>query len=169
MMSPLPEHERVKSLIHDLLRLLTLEIDLAMVCLGSTTFRRKDKLSGTEPDDCYYFKDEKRMRGRKRWDPKRDPPPEVVVEVDVTRKSVDREPVYAKLGVPEIWRWDGQRLICLLRVEQSYSPFEFSKALPFLKPADLTPFIQMVWRQGENAILKRFRRWIHQQKWGPGK
>src|SRR5687767_10835429 len=56
MMSPLPEHERVGLLIHDLLRLLTLELGLPMVCLGSTTFRREDKLKGTEPDDCFYFK-----------------------------------------------------------------------------------------------------------------
>src|SRR6187402_763072 len=48
MMSPLPEHERVKQVIHDLLRMMTLELGLPMVCLGSTTFRREDNLRGTE-------------------------------------------------------------------------------------------------------------------------
>src|SRR4051812_49434504 len=117
MMSPLPEHEGVKSFIHDLVRTLALELDIGMTCLGSTTFRRQDKGKGLEPDDCYYFKDEKRMRGRKRLNLKKDPPPELVVEIDVTSSSVPREGIYVGLGVREIWRWDGARLECLELVE----------------------------------------------------
>src|SRR5688500_4879962 len=166
MMSPLPEHEVIKNLIHDMMRLLTMELDMPMKCLGSTTFRWQEKRGGMEPDDCYYFRDEKRMRARKRWNPKRDPPPEIVVEVDVTRRSVDREPVYLKLGVPEIWRWDGIRLSCLLRRGEAYTPSARSKALPFLDPADLTRFLKMAWRQEENAILRQFLKWVKRQEWG---
>ena len=99
------------------------------------------------------------------WDAKRDPPPDLVVEVDVTHRSVDREPVYAALGVPEIWRWDGARLAFLALRGQSYEPVQRSTAFPFLSRSDLSPFIRAIWRQEENAILKKFLAWVRSQNW----
>jgi Uma2 family endonuclease len=160
MMSPLPEHERVKKIVDVLIRGLTWELGIEVVSLGSTTFRRKDRAKGLEPDECYYFKDEKKMRARKRLNLKKDPPPELVVEVDVTHRSVDREPVYAGLGVPEIWRWDGKQLQCLELVGGQYMPRERSMVFPFLVVAELTRFVKMLWRVGENAILAKFREWV---------
>jgi Uma2 family endonuclease len=161
MMSPLPEHEHVKSLIHDLVRLLTLELNIPMKCLGSTTFRRQDKAKGLEPDDCYYFKNARRMRSRKRLNPKRDPVPELVVEVDLTSPSVPREPIYAALGVPEIWRWKNRRLDCLELTGGQYRERQKSLAFPFLAPGDLTRFIRMrATQDDDNEILRKFRDWV---------
>src|SRR5258706_6472159 len=61
MMSPLPEHERPKKIIGRLIETLSYELGIEIACLGSTTFRRRDKEKGLEPDECYYFKEEKRM------------------------------------------------------------------------------------------------------------
>ena len=161
MMSPLPEHEHVKSPIHDLVRLLTLELNVPMKCLGSTTFRREDKAKGLEPDDCYYFKHARRLRSRKRVDLKRDPAPELVVEVDITHRSVPREPIYAAFGVTEIWRWDGRQLHCLVLVGEAYNTRETSVAFPTLKPADLTRFIRMLPdADDDNEILRKFVTWV---------
>jgi Uma2 family endonuclease len=162
MMSPLPEHERVKSLIHDLVRLLTLELNVPMKCLGSTTFRREDKAKGLEPDDCYYFKHARRMRGKKRVNLKRgDPAPELVVEVDITRRSVPREPIYAGLGVPEIWRWDGRKLECLTLADDTYAVRDTSLAFPTLTPADLTRFVKLLPdADDDNEILRAFVAWV---------
>jgi Uma2 family endonuclease len=157
MMSPLPEHERVKKIVGRMIEALTEELGTEVVSLGSTTIRRKDREKGLEPDECYYFKDEKKMRTRKRLNLKKDPPPELVVEVDVTRRSVDREPVYAGLGVPEVWRWDGRQLQCLELVAGQYRPRERSLVFPFLAVGELTRFVKMLWRMGENAILAKFR------------
>jgi Uma2 family endonuclease len=166
MMSPLPEHEHVKSLVHDLVRMLTLELEIPMKCLGSTTFRRQDKLKGLEPDDCYYFKNARRMRGRKRLNLKRDPVPELVVEIDVTRPSVPREPIYAGLGVPEIWRWNGRQLECLELATGKYRTRTTSLAFPFLNPADLTRFIRLrATEDDDNEILRRFSDWIRASGW----
>jgi Uma2 family endonuclease len=136
-----------------------------MVCLGSTTFKRQDKRKGTEPDDCYYFREAMKIRARKHWDPKRDPPPELVVEVDVTRRSVAREPVYAALGVPEIWRWERGQLICLVWDGRTYVPADVSRALPFLKPGELARFVRLLWTEEENVILRRFLKWVRARKW----
>jgi Uma2 family endonuclease len=165
MMSPLPEHEEVKVLVHDLIKALALELNLEMKSLGSTTFRRKDKAKGLEPDECFYFKHEKRMRGRKRLNLKKDPPPELVVEVDITHRSVDREAIYAGLGVPEIWRWDGTKLECLELAAGAYRLRAKSLVFPFLAPADLTRFIRMRTRTGETAIVRKFREWIRASGW----
>jgi Uma2 family endonuclease len=165
MMSPLPEHEQPKKLIARLIEALTEERGIEVAPLGSTTFRRKDLGKGLEPDECYYFKNEKRMRGRKRLDLKRDPPPELVVEIDVTHRSIDREPIYAALGVPEIWRWDGTKLQCLERTGDAYRIRTTSLAFPFLNPAELTRFVRMRGRVGQNAIVRKFREWVRANGW----
>jgi Uma2 family endonuclease len=165
MMSPLPEHEEVKTLIHDLIKALVGELNIEIKSLGSTTFRREDKAKGLEPDQCYYFKNERRMRGRKRLNLKKDPPPELVIEIDITHRSVDRETIYAGLGVPEIWRWDGTKLECLELTAGAYRLRTKSLAFPFLAPADLTRFIRMRSRTGENAILRKFRDWVRASGW----
>ena len=165
MMSPLPEHEEVKKVIGRLIEQLSYDLDVEVKSLGSTTFRRSDKAKGLEPDECYYFKNEKQMRGRKRLNLKKDPAPELVVEIDVTRRSVDREPIYAGLGVPEIWRWDGTKLECLELHGGRYRPRERSLAFSFLAPAGLTRFIRMRTRVGENALIRKFREWVRANGW----
>jgi Uma2 family endonuclease len=165
MMSPLPEHEEVKKVIARLVENLSFEIGIEVKSLGSTTFRRSDKAKGLEPDECYYFKDEKKMRGRKRLNLKKDPPPELVVEIDVTHSSVPREAIYVGLGVPEIWRWDGTRLECLELAGGAYRPRERSLVFPFLAPRELTRFIRMRGRIGENALVRKFRDWVRANGW----
>jgi Uma2 family endonuclease len=164
MMSPFPEHEQVKKIVDLFIRVLTWELGIEVASFGSTTYRRKDAQKGLEPDECYYFKDEQKMRARKRWNPKRDPPPELVVEVDVTHRSVAREPIYAALGVPEIWRWTGRRLECLELGGGEYKPRERSLAFPFLIVGELTRFVNMRWRAGENATIAKFRTWLRARR-----
>jgi Uma2 family endonuclease len=160
IMSPLPEHEEVKGIISRLIKELTVALGMEIKSLGSTTFRREDKAKGLEPDECFYFKNERKMRGRKRLNLKKDPPPELVVEVDITHRSVDREAIYAGLGVPEIWRWDGTKLECLELAAGAYRLRAKSLVFPFLAPAELTRFIRMRTRVGENAIVRKFQEWV---------
>src|SRR4051794_2012849 len=55
IMSPLREHEKLKKLIGRLIEMLTFLLNIEMDSSGSTTFRRKEKLKGLEPDECYFF------------------------------------------------------------------------------------------------------------------
>jgi Uma2 family endonuclease len=165
IMSPLPEHERPKKLIGQLIEMLTFQIGMPRVSFGSTTFRRRDKAKGLEPDECYYFKNEAKMRGRKRLDLKKDPPPELVVEIDIMSPSIPREPIYAALGVPEIWRYDGVRLQCLHLNGGKYSVHKMSLAFPFLEPALLQQFIERLDEQGETSIMSAFVTWVRKNGW----
>jgi Uma2 family endonuclease len=164
IMSPLPEHEDAKKFTGRMIEALSFELDLPVKCLGSTTFRRRDKEKGLEPDECYYFRDEAKMRGRKRLDLRKDPPPELVVEIDVTSRSVPREPIYAALGVPEIWRYDGRKLQCLHLAGKKYRIARRSLVFTFLQPAQLTQFIDQLPFKDENSILREFLKWAQDRK-----
>jgi len=166
IMSPLPEHERPKKLIGRMIEMLSFELNIPMVSFGSTTLRKKEKAKGLEPDECYYFRNEAKMRGRKRLDLRKDPAPDLVVEIDITTRSVPRQPIYAALGVPEIWRYDGRRLQCLHLVNEAYYSRKMSLTFPFLEPAQLNQFIELIEDQDETAIVREYVAWVRANEWG---
>src|SRR4051794_24735952 len=55
LMSPLPLHERYKSLLGFMIEAITEELDIPRIALGSTTFHREDVDRGLEPDECFYL------------------------------------------------------------------------------------------------------------------
>src|SRR5947207_1702021 len=112
-----PEHERLKRLLARMLDTLTEEMDIDIAGFGSMTFRREDLERGLEPDDCYWVQNEARVRGRDELDFETDPPPDLIVDVEISRNFIDRLPLCGALGVPEVWRFDGQTIHVLLRNE----------------------------------------------------
>jgi Uma2 family endonuclease len=105
--TPLPEHEFFKEAISIAVQDAAEELEIDYESYGSTTWRKQIKLAGAEPDNCFYFQNEAIVRGRTDLDlSKGDPPPDLVLETDMISKSLDRFPIYARLGVPEIWSYD---------------------------------------------------------------
>jgi Uma2 family endonuclease len=165
IMAPLSEHEFAKKLIGRLVETLGLLTDRPMASGGSTTFRRRDKQKGLEPDECYFFESEAKVRGIKRWNPKAHPPPELAVEIDIFSRSIEREPIYLALGVPELWRYDGTNLRCFHLVDQRYVLRKYSKAFPFLEVAGLRQFIERMIEVGETKALREFMAWVKKNGW----
>jgi Uma2 family endonuclease len=87
IMTPLPEHETNKVLIGDLVKILLEELDIEFWPLGSTTFKNEEMVKGIEPDDCFYIQNEAAVRGKKRLNLTVDPPPDLVLEIDVTSRT----------------------------------------------------------------------------------
>src|SRR5262245_35011499 len=115
-MSPLHAHQNYGSLICQMIWAYTLERRIDRHSGRSTTLRRESEQRGLEAEDCFRIQNEHRMRGRKDFDAERDPPPDLAVEIDITSSSLPRMSIYATLGVPEVWRFDGTTLtINLLR------------------------------------------------------
>ncbi len=159
-----PQHERLKHLLRRLFEALAEEVGLTIAGFGSMTCRRRRRRRGLEPDECYWIANEPRVRGRDRIDLRRDPPPDLALEVDVTHSSLDRLAIYAALGVPEVWRLDGQALTFhLLQADGTYAAAARSLAFPFLAPADLLPFLALRARLDEMALVRQFRAWVRQQ------
>jgi Uma2 family endonuclease len=159
IMSPLLEHEWIKQLVGTMVTLIALERNIPMRQLGQTTYRRRNLRKGLEPDQCYYVQNEKKIRGRNDLDFNVDPVPDLVIEADVTSRSIDRLPIYAALGVAEIWRHDGRELTCLHLKWGAYESGEMSLAFPFLRVAELNRFLEMWSGMEETALLRAFRDW----------
>lgn len=160
LMSPLPIHEKIKTLGGRLIEMATFERNIPVSSFGSTTWKRQDLAKGLEPDECYYIQNEPRVRGRTDIDLKRDPPPDLAIEIDITHIPLDRPSVYAALGVGELWRYDGERFAFVRRTrEGSYEPIPASAALPFMTPEIVDRFVGLMLAD-ENAGLRAFREWL---------
>jgi Uma2 family endonuclease len=79
----LPKHEREKSILGDVVKILLEELEIDCECFGSTTFKRQEMSYGIEPDECFYIQNQRAMIGKERLDLSVDPPPDLAIEVDV--------------------------------------------------------------------------------------
>ena len=109
---------------------------------GSTTFKDQRVGRGFEPDASYYVEHAARVRGLTRIDLDSDPPPDLVIEIDVTHTSLDKLPVYAALGVAEVWRHQRDRVQMYLLEAGSYVEVDDSTVIPGLSAARLTAFVR---------------------------
>ncbi len=136
----------------------------ADVChLGSTTFQRPDLLKGFEPDSCFYFQHAADVRDKDDIDLLEDPPPELVIEVDVTSSSLDRFPIFAAVGVAEVWRHSrGVVTIYALR-DAAYREIGNSLALPLLTAEAITRFAASYRRTPWPAWVAGLREWVRRQ------
>lgn len=158
-MSPLPEHEKINRRIAQLVTILAEEIDIESEDLGSTTFRRRDLQRGFEPDSCFYIQNEERIRGKARIDLTVDPPPDLVIEIDITSPSLNKFPIYARLGVPEVWRYDGARIAIFELEGGEYAERAESLALPSLTGEVLSRFVAEGLTLGRRAWMQKVREW----------
>jgi Uma2 family endonuclease len=164
-MSPLPEHEDAAYLLGRFVDVLTEELGLPVMAGGSTTLRRRKKQRGLEPDNCYWIANEHRMRGKRRLNLRVDPPPDLAIEVDVTRSSLNRMGIYAKLGVPEVWRLDDEQTLLFYALDKDgkYTEVTHSLAFPLVTPADLLNFLPLRIQMDHNAVVRQLRDWIRQK------
>lgn len=164
-MSPSEKHDRPKRLLGRLIEALTEELGIEIRSEGSTTWRSEEKERGLEPDECYYVEHEPLVRGRETIDPAVDPPPDLAVEVEVTRRFVDRLGIYAALGVREIWRHWGDRFrVFVLGDDGEYREADRSPSFPFLPIDEVNRFLARRNEMGETAWVRSFREWLRQMK-----
>jgi Uma2 family endonuclease len=156
------EREILGEFLGRLVITLTEELNLPIRGGGSTTFRKRKKKKGLESDNCYWIAHEADVRNIKVINLRKDPPPDLALEVDITRSSMNRMRIYAGLNIPEVWRWhkDGLKFLTL-NANGKYDVVAVSPTFPLLiSPADLMPFIAMRGQMDDNAIMRQFRAWI---------
>ena len=139
---------------------LTDEFGLPRRSFGDMTCDREDLSRGLEPDECFYITNEPAVRGREVLDLTIDPPPDLMIEIDLSRPRRDRPAIQAGLGVPELWQCDGQTLrTLLLTPEGGYVVAEEGRCIPSLRPAALEPFLQRRHDTDEGTLVREFRNW----------
>ncbi len=164
-------HEAWKEFVLSLVRVLSEELEIDLESRGGTTEKRKRDRKGTEPDTCFYITHAARVIGRDEIDLDVDPPPDIVVEIDKSNQSLNKFPIYAAFGVPEIWRYVGKRKraeIHELR-QDSYIEIAASRFFPILTSGVLADFIEQSTTRGQTAALSAFRGWVRNRKSDPEK
>jgi Uma2 family endonuclease len=165
IMAPLLAHDGDSFVVNRLVIVLTEELGLPVIGGGSTTMRRRLRRRGIEADECYWIANAHRMQGVRRLNLRRDPPPDLAIEVDVTRSSLNRLAIYAVLRVPEVWRLDGDVLTFhVLDANGHYGEAAASRSFPLVSPADVLAFVQRARTANDtNPIIRDFRTWIRQR------
>jgi len=164
LMSPSPEHEDAKVGLRMAFQVAAEVYGIPYKCLGSTTFRSQALDRGLEPDECFYTVNWRRISGKKRFDPDVDPAPDVVIEAEVTSSMLDRLGIYAALGVPEIWRYDGERLRFLtLQPDRTYRASDRSPMFPELDPEEILRLIAERIDRDDADWNRHFRAWVREQ------
>ena len=164
IMSPSSEHEELKDVMAAIADIVAEEQEVEFKRLGSTTFRRQDLEKGTEPDECFYIQNVERIRGKKELDLTVDPPPDLVIEVEITSPAVPKLPVYARLGVPEIWLHDGRAPKILRLVGGQYENSNRSGVLPCLTESVLSEFLEQSKTLSTLNWRRMVRTWARQQQ-----
>ncbi|PZO17364.1 MAG: Uma2 family endonuclease [Leptolyngbya foveolarum] len=155
---PLERHERFARLIERFILILVVETGQMLKTMGSTTLDREDLLKSAEPDNGYYIQSFDLVADHT-IDLATDPPPDLVVEVDITNTDIKKDLLYAALGVPEFWRFNGRvwRILCL--EDGVYVEGDRSPTFPIVEKSDLYQFLESA-LLNEVAAEIEFRRWV---------
>jgi len=159
-----PKHENYATFIEGLVGIVRLRKRMNIRFFGSSTMRKKKKRKGIEPDACFYVQTAEALGNRIDLDFEKDPPPDVAVEVDVTRHSISKFGIYAGLGVPEVWIYDGKELKIHLLEQDEYLPAIESQALPILSGPILSKFLSQLREEGELQAILAFDDWLQSQR-----
>jgi Uma2 family endonuclease len=158
---PSQEHKWVKTTLTQVVEAVAFVSDLHYRSLGSTTFGREDLARGFDPDACFYLDHANAIAPDRPLDLTVDPPPDLVIEVDITRSSLDKLSIYAALSVPEVWRYTGGTVEIRCLTVDAYLVSDASRVLPGINAGMVTRFIdeartaanQTAWFKGVMAVV----------------
>ncbi|WP_242017785.1 MULTISPECIES: Uma2 family endonuclease [Cyanophyceae] len=162
IMAPLAPHEGYKKLLGRFVETLTEELNINIRSLGSGTSKREDLQRGFEPNQCYYIQNEPIVREIEQIDLNQYPPPDLIIDIDITSSSINQFDLYA-FRVPEVWRYDGRRLRFYQLEEKQYLERNTSPTFPFLSPSEIVRFLEQQKTVGETAMIRLFREWVRSQ------
>ena len=157
-----PEHEKYVRFFESVMTAIRLRLRINILSFGSATMRKQGERKGNEPDACFYVQTADQIGNRLSLDFATDPPPDIAIEVDVHHDSRDKLPIYAALGVPEVWRFDGKAVAIYLLEHLGYRESQTSLALPILTNRLLTDILVRVGSEGELKALTAFDEWLQE-------
>lgn len=170
LMNPFDDHDRYRKLVESLILVLADEVNVAVEGYMLPNLQRPDLQRGVEPDAGYYIQRAEQMGDRSHIDLQRDPPPDLIADVALTRCLIDPLPIYADLGVPEVWRYLSQPgddfcqgTLQIYHLEEGrYRTASYSLAFPFLPGAQVQNFIAQSDSLGLMPALRVLRAWVQE-------
>ena len=158
------KREKYVRLIEMLITALSLKTRKRILHFYSATMKSSRQERGSEPDCCFYVQNAERVAHLDTIDFARDAPPDIVVEIDIYHASTEKFEIYTKLGVPEFWLYDGERMRIYQLKDGDYSSVAQSPALPILTDAILSEFLNRLKTSDQFEILLDFEKWLDEQK-----
>lgn len=166
IVSPSPPHEEDGFALAQVVVTVAEELDVDIRPMGSTTYRRQALAKGFEADASFYVQNDRFVLELDEVDPKVDPPPDLVIEIDVSHSSLDKLPIYAAMGVPEVWRRAADRVAVLVLEGDGYREAGASVALPPLTGEVLTRLLEEHRTHRWSAWVRAVRAWVRAQRAG---
>ncbi len=157
LMSPRKEHEKIKTLLGRMVAAYAEVHEIDIESVASTTFQRQDLDRGFEADEAFYIEHADEVRSKEELDLTIDPPPDLVIEVEITSSAIKKLNVFAAMGVPEIWRHDGEQLRVFRLENEDYREQNVSSALPGFPITLAQALISQRFQRGEITLLREFR------------
>ncbi len=158
------EHESYARLVQMFIGILSLQYNIEIESFGSATIKQSPTSKGTEPDACFYVQSVEKLGNSIKLDFSVDPPPDIAVEIDIHHESLYKFPIYAKLGVSEIWRYDSKKFEIHKLEKGKYKKIERSESLPVLNAKILGELLNRSREERQTQILKDFEKWLKEQK-----
>ncbi|WP_182864617.1 Uma2 family endonuclease [Rhodopirellula sp. JC639] len=156
IISPSIAHESDKSLLRRLVEMYSLVRGIDLASSASTTFKRPDLKRGFEADESYYIQNERLVRGKREIDLAIDPPPDLVIEIEMTRSAINKLARLARIGVPEVWRHDGQTLWLGRLSHDDYQSIAESEVLAGFPVDEAVATLKAVGSASETQLIQRF-------------
>lgn len=156
------KHEKPNRALALVVEVFAEEKNIEIENLGSTTFKREDVDRGFEPDSCFYVQNAERVREKDEIDLTIDPPPDLVIEIDITSPSLKKFPLFAALGIPEVWRYNGKHVSIWQRTADAYVETENSTVLPGITREALNHLLGARTQMKRTAWVRHVRQWARQ-------
>ena len=160
MMSPRRQHENIGRLIGRMIETYSEVLEIEIQSVASTTFKRKELKRAFEADESYYVQHAEQIRPKEEIDLAVDPPPDLVIEVEITSSAIHKMKLFAAMGVPEVWRHDGDCLEMFRLQGTQYENIDSSVALRGLTAATINDVLRRRFDLGETALIREYRQSI---------
>jgi Uma2 family endonuclease len=164
VMSPSSKHEYVTKLIERLVDRISIHQHIKVLFYGSATLKKQSEQKGAEPDACFYIQTADAVGTKEQIDFNTDPPPDVVLEIDIHHESISKFAIYAAFGVSELWRYDGEALTIYHLRDGQYALADASLSLPILTSTVLTEFLARSPKEDQYDIVLAFEAWLKGQR-----
>jgi Uma2 family endonuclease len=160
-MTTSPKHEIYKKHPARFIEIMAEELNHPFATAGNMTFQSEEVAKGLEADDCFWFEHEAAMRSKLTWDSKADPPPDLGLEIEISRSALNRMAIYAALRVPEVWRFDGQSLsVHRLQSDGTYRQETASQIFRGVPVDEMPSFVAMAQSTDLLSVIRAFRQWV---------
>ncbi|MEO1401778.1 MAG: Uma2 family endonuclease [Cyanobacteria bacterium J06635_1] len=161
LMAPLPVHGRDSHILSQVVTVLLDHLDQDYEAFTPVTIELPEE-GGIEPDYCFYIDNWQAAAGKERINWQVDPPPDLVIEIDVTSFTAAED--YAPYKIPEVWLWKKKTLkMYTLKPDGGYEECSDSRYFPGFDLRDLVSrCFQTAYSHSTSTAIRELRQSLAQ-------